>query len=375
MDLALERTYSAILLFIALVGSIGAYVVFATPFALRIEGANFGSTTVYVHVTFTNYAVVQGATVYFIGTSSTGQTLTTTRLTDSHGDASAGIYGIMFDSTVSGKVRVVYAPSSYDQTKNVYGQSGSTTTLMVNDVPIPVTPTTTTTTVTTKTYELAVVVKDQVGNLLEQATVEFVGKSTKTTDNLGMAKETFNSGESVTVQASFTKQGRTFQSSKTVTVDSAKTENVVINRQFYWTFELAYTNDTKPNGVLTLQSATKNVTAGVSDGIADAWLDNEVYTVYFRASPESKIGTVAPVNDGSQSYSLTPPTDTGGAAPTSSSTVQSSTSASEPAGVTSPLGEVKLSFSMLYVLIGIVVTVIGGLGVYAVYSFVRGDDS
>jgi len=492
--------------------------VFATPFALRIEGANFGSTTVYVHVSFTNYAVVQGATVYFIGMSSTGQTLTTTKTTDVNGDASAGIYGIMWDSTVEGQVRVVYAPSNYDQTKSVYGQSGSTTTLVVNDVSTPAYTLTVTSTIggttnpygtssrqggelvyvtayansgykfskwvlnnvdagtsnpikllmdksyilnaefittggepplptsytlsvtsttggTTSpsgsitysigevvtvtanpqsdytfskwlldgvdagssnpfrvtmdkshvlhavfspapmTYELTTVVKDQIGNDLQSATVDFVGKSTKLTDENGVAKESFESGSTVTVQASFTKQERTFQASKTITIDTTKTEAIVISRQFYWAFTIAYTDGTEPNGVLTLQGTTKNVTANVANGFAEAWLDNEVYSVYFHASPETKVGSLAPVNDGSASYTLTIPTSTTTSTTTTSSTTQSGTSASEPAPATPLFGEVKLSFLSLYIVVGVVVAVLLCVLAYALYSFIRGDDS
>jgi hypothetical protein len=161
----------------------------------------------------------------------------------------------------------------------------------------------------TITYNLTVKVKDQAGNILSNAQVDFGGLATKTTDNEGKASHGFTEAQTVNVKASFTKFGRTFRANKTVTVDANKTVAITVQRLFHWNFHIYYDDGSRPSGELTLTSSGETVVVSITNGEGEAWLNNVQYSVTWKASPETSLGSLLVTNDGDLTYRLTVTTD------------------------------------------------------------------
>jgi len=152
----------------------------------------------------------------------------------------------------------------------------------------------------TPTYTLSLTVKDQLGHLLP-ATVT-VDQASKTCDQTGKVSFNVTENKLATVTAKVNVAAKTYQTTTTVFMDADKTETITINRRFYWTFDIKYSDGTKPDGVLTMQNV-EFVSVAINQGKGEAYVLDGIYTVTFEASPEINLGKVTVNND--QTYTAT----------------------------------------------------------------------
>ena len=163
---------------------------------------------------------------------------------------------------------------------------------------IPITPTPTVPSVTpTPKYVYELTVKDQVGNPLP-ATVR-IDQQVMTADIEGKIKFETVESKTYTVEASIKVGDKEYSSTKTITLTSNITDTIVINRRFYWTFDIMYSDGTKPTGTLKLLGTKETQVVPVNNGFAEAYLLDDTYTVILEASPAITLGSIKVTNDGS----------------------------------------------------------------------------
>jgi len=163
---------------------------------------------------------------------------------------------------------------------------------------IPVAPTVTpTVTPPPPKYVYELTVKDQVGNPLP-ATVRIDGQ-VMTCDLQGKIRYETSESKSYTVEASVKVGDKEYSATKTVTLTHNMTDTITINRRFYWTFNVMYSDGTKPTGTLRLVGLKETQTVPIKDGFAEAYLLDDTYTVILEASAPVTLGSITVTNDGS----------------------------------------------------------------------------
>ncbi|MCS7124565.1 MAG: DNRLRE domain-containing protein [Candidatus Bathyarchaeota archaeon] len=151
-------------------------------------------------------------------------------------------------------------------------------------------------------FTLQLIVKDQCGNPL-QATVTVDGQSV-TCDKKGTAVMAVPSGTR-TVQALVRVGDRTFNVSRTVSVNKHMPLELVIYRRFYWTFYFNYTDGTVPSkGTITLTHPKEVLKVPLINGVGEAYLLDGTYRITVEASPAVDLGTITVKTDGELFYTL-----------------------------------------------------------------------
>jgi len=148
----------------------------------------------------------------------------------------------------------------------------------------------------TPEYTVQFVVKDQCGNPLP-AKVTFDGTSVSA-DKTGVTIGTKVSKTTLTATAEINVGTETYSTTVTFSITASMTKEIVINRRFYWTFFINYTEGTLATGNLTASSAKETLTVPITNGYGEAYLTDATYTFSFEASPAVTLKTMTVTNDG-----------------------------------------------------------------------------
>jgi len=152
----------------------------------------------------------------------------------------------------------------------------------------PVTP--------TPEYTIQFVVKDQCKNPLT-AKVTFDGTSVSA-DTSGVTPSTKVSKTTLTVTAEIKVGTQTYSATETFSITASMTKEIVINRRFFWTFFINYTDGTLATGKIVASSSKETLTIPITNGYGEAYLIDATYTFSFEASPAVTLKTMTVTNDG-----------------------------------------------------------------------------